>query len=312
MPDYVPDFSHFVSLWDLVLAQTWKQVGDPKKVSAVDGRHFLAVDSINDYAFYDYETHVHPLLVMFTDVNFTSGQTRNAAGGADTHEAGIVIKGKIDRRGVAGDDFAVDGHANRIEAARRGEHGSGRVPPHVSPFNFAHFGQHQAVRYGPRDRDVHEDRRRWHAGSHARYPGGNLGPRHDVLRGAERHVLRDDLKRPSPHTDTVMKVEPVSAHKMRQPSAAASDFNDGAFFIAITDFTEVEWVKCTKNDKLKGELTVERGQFGTTRRAWDADTTLIAGGGGHKKYDARTHMNKLARGARGAAHIRIFDRLRLP
>ena len=31
MPDYVPDFGHFVSLWDLALAQSWKQVVDGRR-----------------------------------------------------------------------------------------------------------------------------------------------------------------------------------------------------------------------------------------------------------------------------------------
>ncbi len=77
MPDYVADMSHFVSIWDLAVGQAYRQVADDC-CRAVDGRHFLATDRICDYAFYDYYTHIHPLLALFTDVQRTSGQARNA------------------------------------------------------------------------------------------------------------------------------------------------------------------------------------------------------------------------------------------
>ncbi len=315
LPDYVPDFSHFVSLWDLVLAQAWKHVGD-KKVSAVDGRHFLAVDSINDYAFYDYETHVHPLLVMFTDVNFTSGQARNAASGVgdETHEAGILIKGKIDPGASPGTTSLSTDMRTGLSLLAAANMDPAAPPRTFPPFHISLTSD--AIRPFASGHEILTCTKIADDGTlevTRGTPAGTWDPDTPFFAAPKGTFFEGKLIEDISDTETVLKVEPVSAHKMRQPSAAAGDLNEGPFFIAITDFSTVEWVKCTKNDKIDGKLTVVRGQLGTSAQPWDKDTAdLIAGGGGHKKYDARTHMDKLARGARGKAHERIFERLRLP
>jgi L-Lysine epsilon oxidase N-terminal/L-lysine epsilon oxidase C-terminal domain len=316
MPDYVPDFGHFISLWDLVLAQTWKQVND-RKVKAVDGRHFLAVDSINDYAFYDYETHIHPVLVTFTDVNSTSGQSRNASGGGSAHELGLVIQEKISAEALPGALTLATSMRIGLQLQAAANMDPAAPPRTITPFNIAlssdehdRFGAgHEIVSCTKIADDGTLTVTRGTAGTvAAKWPPGT-----HLLTTPKGGWVEAKLTADISDADTVLKVEIVAAHKMRQPSTVANDLNEGPFFIAITDDTTVEWVKCIKNDKRTGELTVVREQLGTAKAPWTkAAATLIASGGGHKKYDARTNMNKLARGARGPAHKRIFERLRIP
>jgi L-Lysine epsilon oxidase N-terminal/L-lysine epsilon oxidase C-terminal domain len=316
MPDYVPDFGHFVSLWDVVLAQTWKQVAD-HKVVAVDGRHFLATDSINDYAFYDYETHIHPVLVTFTDVNFTSGQSRNASGRGSAHQLGLVIEEKLSAAAAAAATTLATSMRIGLRLLAAATMNPAGPPRAFAPFNIAlsvnednpFSAGHEIVSCTKIDDDGTLTVTRGTAGTAAAaWPSGTLFLTTPKGTFVEAKLI-DDISL----TDTVLSVEEVSTHKMRQPSTAADDLNEGPFFIAITDGTNAEWVKCTKNDKRLGQLSVVRGQLGTSARAWPKTTaTLVAAGGGHKKYDARANIEKLARGARGPARERIHDRLRIP
>src|SRR5262249_18703387 len=86
MPDYLPDMGHFLSRWDLAFAQTWQNIVDPGKVGApgaitVPRRHRQVVkpEDVSSYVWFDYFTHIHPLLGLFSDVAFVSGQARAGA-----------------------------------------------------------------------------------------------------------------------------------------------------------------------------------------------------------------------------------------
>ena len=317
MPDYVPDMGHFVSLWDVALGQSWKQVADGA-VKPVDGRHFLATAAaeINDYAFYDYHTHIHPVLALFGDVNYTSGQTRNANAEDQEHSIGIVIRGTL----AADADDATSTLTTSASTAFRLQ-AAALMDPAQATRTFTDFHIVLTPVAGKRFAPGHElvlctDIADDGTLTVARGVSGT-GPAPwasgTAFFAAPKGTFQEiKLKVDASAAATVLEVKPSDAHRLRQPTGVANDLNEGPFFIALADSLDHEWVKCVKNDKRAGKLTVQRHQFGTVARDWDADTTLICTGGGHKTYDARKHMTALATGARGPAHKRIYERLRLP
>jgi hypothetical protein len=318
MPDYVPDFGHIVSMWDIALDRTLTNVATGV-AKAIDGRHMLVASQTeaNHYRIYDYHTHVHPQLAVFTDVTRTSGQARNAAGRIDNaFVGGIRIEGELKAPATAitttinvGARAAVRLRAaSGINPADAATHFTIALAQSVSPISPPHelvrctaiadagtltvtrgaFGTTAAA--WPADQDA---RTTWFAAP----PGTFVEAKSTALLTP---------------TATILQVEPVAAHKMRQPSLVAGDYGDPPFLVALIAGNDIEWVICTRNDKEAGALTVMRAQLGTTAGQWPLGTEIVAAGGGHKNFDARKDMTALATGAGGPAHRRFFDRLRLP
>lgn len=313
LPDYVPDSGHFISLWDLALGQSWKQAADGK-VSAVDGRHFLATSAaeINDYRFYDYHTHMHPQLTLFSDVSRASGQTRNATRDANDFQEGIIISSTLTvaASAAAGVLKCATRPALELRAASQITADVAThfdivlTPDPASPFATGK----EIVRCTGIADDGTLTVTRAASGTTARAWSSGA-----TFYAAPRGTfVVAKLKGAASAAETTLTVEPVEAHKIRQPSTVAGDLNDPQFLLALVSGANVEWVKCTANDKLGGRLTVVRAQAGTTARAFPAGAELIAAGGGHKSLDARASASVLSSTTPTPVRKRIFERLRLP
>ena len=74
-PDYSPDTSHFVSLWDVALSRGIYNI-DTRRVFAQRGKHKIVVfkEDLEKYMWTDYFVHIHPQLCLFDDVKYLSGQ----------------------------------------------------------------------------------------------------------------------------------------------------------------------------------------------------------------------------------------------
>lgn len=87
-PDYSPDMSHFVTLWDVALSQAIYNV-ENKDVIKQPGKHKLVkckskTESLKKT---DYLIHIHPQLCLFEDVRFVSGEAFGTGGTEDDSSA---------------------------------------------------------------------------------------------------------------------------------------------------------------------------------------------------------------------------------
>jgi hypothetical protein len=87
-PDYSPDMSHFVTLWDVALSQAIYNV-ENKDVIKQPGKHKLVKCKSNTESLKktDYLIHIHPQLCLFEDVRFVSGEAFGKGGTEDDNTA---------------------------------------------------------------------------------------------------------------------------------------------------------------------------------------------------------------------------------
>ena len=148
---------------------------------------------------------------------------------------------------------------------------------------------------------------------HRRGPLGGLGPWVPISSWRPR-VLFAKCSSPAPSrlAPPLFRFPPTTPIACRKPASTA----DAPFLMALVGGGNLEWVRCTQNDKAampQAHLTVQRGQEGTAARAWAVGATkIIATASGHKSLDARADRRALAHGPRLDLHKRIFERLRLP
>lgn len=74
-PDYVPDMGHFVSLWDLSFDRAYHNLVARAAVTQ-PGKHKLVVNKndVDATRMTDYRIHIHPIMCLFADVRFVSGE----------------------------------------------------------------------------------------------------------------------------------------------------------------------------------------------------------------------------------------------
>ncbi len=94
LPDYCPDIAHFVSLWDLGLANGLLMV-DGATIKDDPTHHKLIRAKANTERFrrMDYRIHIHPQLCTFRDVNWVSGATSEDPGHNTTTQSGPAPSG---------------------------------------------------------------------------------------------------------------------------------------------------------------------------------------------------------------------------
>ncbi len=331
VPDYVPDMGHFVSLWDLALSQAWRRTANPKPhqvTTPVDGQHNIETDAdkVLPYAFYDYHTHIHPILCLFTDVQSASGQARSGTFKGVRFSQGVVATGTIqeDLEGTSAATTIVVGlkEACQLKVGALGE--PFLLLLMVDPDIPLDPGNHEFVSCTHVAKDGKLSVVRAQEGT-TRASWAKLIPYRASTRAAFQ-VLPKDLIGTVSITDTVLRVDVSAAFKMPVPTPAGETLRDGPFRIAFIKGTDVEWMLCTANPRTMAanssgtffcELTVTRGVDGTTARSWsgsDVDLQVFAPALGHKKLDARALMNTFAAGPGPGGRIRtsIQERLRKP
>lgn len=317
MPDYTPDMGHFVSLWDLALNQSWKQVMNGKTRRVV-GRHALvtAAGEANSYAFYDYFTHLYPQLGLFTDVTHSSGQARAAARGSFIR--GIAIETKLDADEDTDTILLPRRDALRLKAAAQGAAFQATISDDEN-HPLAPANQHEFVLCKSIDDDgtVHVDRGQ-NGTDVVAWKEGRF-----VVASAKAGVFTEAaLGEDIGSADGTIEIDVQSARRMPMPTAAGVNERDKPFKLAIidsSDSSEIEWLLCSKIDyvdkagTMVARLTVAREQDATTKRDWDkATSTVIAPATGHKSLNARSRTQALYRNAAGPLHKMIFGRLRKP
>lgn len=321
MPDYVPDMGHFVSVWDLAVNQSWKHVMNGN-VRPVLGRHALVVEAgeAGSYAFYDYFTHIYPQLALFTDVAHTSGQARAAShnsGATNFFSKGIRINTALTADITAGSvTIAVaKKEALRMKAAALGAPFQVTISDNATdPLSAAH--SHEWVLCTSiADVGTLTVTRAQNGTAAKPWPTGSF-----VFATPTVGVITDgQLGKDVTVGDTVIEIDLQSAHRMLLPTSAGPNERDKTFKLAITDFTDVEWLACSdiqyvdKAGTMIARLTVARGQDGTAAKAWGRlASTVLAPAKGHKFLNARARTPALYRSARGPLHEMIFRRLRKP
>jgi hypothetical protein len=311
VPDYVPDMGHFVSVWDLALSQAWKYVMD-KHAKAVDGQHHLAVDptEVHSYAFYDYFTHIHPLLGLFSDVAYVSGQVRAGSIDDKGFMEGVGVRGQLAFAADAGDPSI------KVSVAR------------AVRLKAASLGQPFLILLSNNDKNplgaTHEFVLCSSVGNDGTLTvargqeGTSPSPWSDTTNFfavTKAGFLETTLTADVGVADRKITVDVQSAYKMPVPTPAGQTPRDGPFKIALRSGSTIEWMECSANGKVTGELTVTRGVDGTTAIAWlksDSNHHVVAAASGHKKLDARANANLFAKGPRGPIHQTLFNRLRKP
>jgi hypothetical protein len=312
MPDYMPDMGHFVSLWDLGLDLASSLLTNGK-AKAVDGQHHR-VRNPNPYTFLDYWVHIHPLLGLFSDVTFASGQARAGGYGANAFLNGTIVQGQLDQPATAAAPAIklkiVD--ALHLKAASLGqpflmilsdqwEDPLGGTFEFVLGYAIADDGTVTVTRgvRGTTSQGVQQKPAQ-------AWPAGTV-----YFAGTKTGFIETPLADSIPADGTTIKIDVQSAHEMPEPNA-----RDLEFRMAIWSGNNLEWMLCTANAKTKGELTVERGQDGTAKRPWgvvsDNFPVVIAPALGHKTLDARTKAMDLATGGGKAIADMLVARLRLP
>ena len=304
MPDYVPDMGHFVSLWDLALDLAWKHLTNDKP-KAVEGQHHRVRDP-NTYTFLDYWVHIHPLLGLFSDVAFASGQARAGGYGAKAFLNGTIVRGQLDgpTTTTAPAIKLKILEALHVKAASLGQPflvllSDRATDPLAGAHEFVLGSAVSNIGMVTVTRGVQETTpRSWPAGT--RY-----------FAATKAGFIETPLGDAIPADGTTIKVEVQSAHEMPEPNS-----RDLEFKIAISGGTNLEWMLCTANAKTKGELTVERGLDGTGKRPWgvviDNFPVVIAPALGHKTLDARARATELATGGGKPIANMLLARLRLP
>jgi hypothetical protein len=316
LPDYTPDMGHFVSLWDLALNQSWNQVIENKKIPPVIGRHGLvtAASEANSYAFYDYFTHIHPQLGLFTDVTYTSGQARagsHSSGESNRYTNGIAIETKLDADEQDDQIVLPRFDALMLKAAAQGAAFQATITGDPND-PLAH--QHEFVLCTSIEDDGTVNVLRGQNGTNVvAWTEGFF-----VVASSQGGVstearLGDDVA----SGDGTIKIDVHSARRMPMPTAAGANERDKAFTLAITASDEVEWMSCSKIEYIPkagtmvAQLTVTRAQNGTRARDWDLLTAkVVAPASGHKTLNARARTQALYRSASGPLHKMIFGRLR--
>lgn len=318
MPDYVPDMGHFVSLWDLGFAQARRHIL-ANKAQAVPGRHRLAIKGaeVSSYEFYDYYTHIHPLLGTFSDVAFTSGQAR--AGGIHDQEflKGVTVKGVL-KTPVAENASTLSVKlldAMRLKVASRAE-------PFLillsededTPFK----GQHEFVlctKVNDGTLDVTRGQANTVKIEWTFEPQFWAAPK----AGFVMATLAVDLNA----QDILLAVDMQSAFKMPLPTLPdETTVRDGPFKIGVSDGSDIEWMTCTANRRVPFQrdgkvwcnLEVTRGVDGTTpiARLASDEPNVVATAIGHKKLNARSRVEELAQMPGPAIARVLFSRLRKP
>ncbi|HEX2339455.1 MAG TPA: LodA/GoxA family CTQ-dependent oxidase [Vicinamibacterales bacterium] len=327
MPDYLPDMGHFVSLWDLAFAQARQNILDPKPQDAPDvvtvkGRHRLATKpaDVSSYDWFDYFTHIHPLLGLFSDVAFVSGQVRAGAIHDQSFLRGVRVTGTLIDGVAAGVTKLKIGpiKAMRLKVASLGDPFLILLsePDDVAPF----LGKHELVLCTHVDDD----------GTLTVLRGQEATTDHDwttpppdyhavTKAGSIRTKLAVDLK----PDDVLLAVDMQSAFKMPLPLLSDDvTKRNGPFKIGIRANDVVEWMTCTasrrvpfqRDDEIHCNLVVTRGVDGTTPREWKVsdDPDIIATAIGHNKLDARARVAELSQVPGGGIAKTLFDRLRKP
>jgi L-lysine epsilon oxidase-like protein len=318
MPDYVPDMGHFVSLWDLGFAQARRHILE-NRAKEVPGRHRLAVkkEEVSSYDFFDYYTHIHPLLGTFSDVPFTSGQARAGAIKDQRFLPGVRIKGILTGTVAQGaSTLDVDElEAMQLKVASRGE-----------PFLILLSeddaeplqGKHEFVRCTA----VHDetlDVTRGEEGTADVEWSTVPHYRAATKAGFVKATLAVDMG----DADVLLAVDMQSVFKMPLPLLPdETTVRDGAFKVGIRAGGNIEWMTCTVNrrvpfqrdKKVHCNLVVTRGVDGTTAREWlvSDDPDVIATAIGHGKLDPRSRVEELSQLPGPAIARVLFSRLRKP
>ena len=311
MPDYVPDMGHFVSLWDLALAQASKFVVD-KKAMPVDGQHHLAVapTEVHSYGFFDYFTHIHPVLGAFSDVQYVSGQAR--AGSFGSFLKGVRLGGKLQSSATATDTTiaVLIQNAFRLKVASLAQPflillTADAKKPLVASHEFV-----LCTAVGD-DGTLTVVRGQGSTTAQA-WPIDTA-----YLAATRGGWLQTKLIGHVGITDTTIKVDTQSGYKMPLPTPAGAPVRDGPFKIGVAIGNTVEWMTCTANNQVDGEfareLMVTRGVDGSAAREWiDGQANLVfATASGHKKLDARARADELSQ-IGGSIQRTFFGRLRKP
>ena len=101
-PDYSPDMSHFVSLWDLALDCAMECARNGKVVRQDKIHRQISTKGDADlYRLVDYWVHIHPQLCLFSDVNFTSGTAKGVVPGEPGHNNDKPVVSTDTPRGLA-------------------------------------------------------------------------------------------------------------------------------------------------------------------------------------------------------------------
>lgn len=320
VPDYLPDMGHFVSLWDLALGQAWKWIMD-RNATSVDGQHHLAVEAsdVHSYDFFDYYTHIQPLLGLFADVAYVSGQARAGSFKGLDFTNGIVFD-TVTNEAIAAGDGALKVDVDEAVQLKVASLGDPFLLLLSSDEHHPLSATHEFVRCTAVDNDgtLRVDRGQ-QGTSGAAWPGATR------LRAITRAGFRvASLRADVSSADTSIKIDVQSAYKMPTPALPDGKLRDGPFKIGITSGNAVEWLTCTANPKTQRldqaqqyfcELTVTRGIDGTSAQDWsasDADLEVVVPATGHKKLEARAQAAQLANGPRGALHQALFGRVRKP
>ncbi|MEM7176695.1 MAG: LodA/GoxA family CTQ-dependent oxidase [Pseudomonadota bacterium] len=99
LPNYTPDFGHFVSLWDLALGQSFITVHENAIFNqATRHKRIVRNHETDTYRTTDYRVHIHPQLCLFGDVNSVSGSTIRDPGHNTTTPDGPAIDPNDKRR----------------------------------------------------------------------------------------------------------------------------------------------------------------------------------------------------------------------
>jgi hypothetical protein len=327
MPDYLPDMGHFVSLWDLAFAQAWQNIVDPGKVggpgaTSVSGRHRLVVDpkDVSSYVWFDYFTHIHPLLGLFSDVAFVSGQARAGAINDQSFLSGVRVTGTLLEGAAPGaSTLKIDPiDAMRLKVGALGEPFLILLSEgDVAPFD----GKHELVLCtGVGDDGTLTVSRGQLATTDSDWTVAPLPNYHAATKaGSVTTKLVVDV-----HADDVLlAVDMQSAFKMPLPLLPDDvTVRNGPFKVGIRANNVVEWMTCTasrrvpfqQDKKIHCNLVVTRGVDGTTPREWKLSDNpdVVATAIGHNKLDARAHVAELSQVPGGEIAKALFGRLRKP
>lgn len=314
LPDYVPDMGHFVSLWDLALGQAWKFVMD-RKAMPVDGQHHLAVKpgEVHSYAFFDYFTHIHPLLGLFSDVPYVSGQARAGAIRDRNFMKGVRVSGKL-QSSATDTDTTIEvliADAFRLKVASLDQ-------PFLILLTADATQPLTATHEFVLCTSVGDDGKltvvRGQQSSAAQPWPIDTG----YFAATRAGWLQTKLIGHVSATQTTIQVNVQSGYKMPLPTTAGTPARDGPFKIGVALASTVEWMTCTANNRVDGEftreLTVIRGVDGTVAREWvDGQANdVFATASGHKKLDTRARASELSQRPGGSIQTTLFGRLRKP
>jgi hypothetical protein len=310
MPDYVPDMGHFVSLWDLALAQASKFVVN-KNAMPVDGQHHLAVapGEVHSYGFFDYFTHIHPVLGVFSDVPYVSGQAR--AGSFGSFLKGVRLGGKLQSSAGGTDaDTTIEVHIQEAFRLKVASLDQSFLVLLTADAKKPLVATHEFVLCTAVGDDGKLTVIRSQGGTTAQ-----VWPIDTAYLAATRGGwLQTKLIGHVGITDTTIKVDTQSGYKMPLPTPAGAPVRDGPFRIGVAIGSTVEWMTCTANNQVDGEFARElKVTRGVNAREWiDGQENLVfATASGHKKLDARARAGELSQ-IGGSIQRTFFGRLRKP